>query len=172
MDGVTFTPFRPRCLGRSGSHQGDPAMPTTPPPDAPEPGPSRVDRRRTRHSCAASVESAPPMDAVESAFRLLCIGPDPLALDCARIGHGLPRRQVTLVELRDVLLAGATTKAAREAVWRRLVIAAQTDGPAWVIGAVGVALPGLRRAAGTLMKDYTGDPDDIDSAMLAGFTAR
>lgn len=147
-------------------------MPTTPPPDAPRPGPSRVDRRRTRVASAESVESASAMDAAESAFQLLCTGPDPLALDCARIGHGLPRRQVPLVELRDVLLARVTPKTAREAVWRQLVIAAQTDGAAWVLGAVGVALPGLRKAAGTLMKDYTGDPDDIDSEMVAGFTAR
>ncbi|WP_020670207.1 hypothetical protein [Amycolatopsis nigrescens] len=112
------------------------------------------------------------MNAAESAFRLLCTGPQPLTIDCARIGHGLPRQRVPLVELRNLLLARATTKAAREAVWRQLVIAAQNDGPAWVLGAVGVALPGLRKAAGKLMKDYTGDPDDIDSEVLAGFTAR
>ena len=153
-------------------------MPITPPPDAPDPGPSRVDRRRPRGTNAKSVEtsgesveSTSALDSVESALRLLCAGPDPLALDCTRIGHGLPR-QVPLVELRDLLLARTTTKAAREAVWRRLVIAAQTDDPAWVIGAVGVALPGLRRAAGKLMKDYTGDPDDIDAEMVAAFTAR
>ncbi|ASR36589.1 hypothetical protein BAY61_18065 [Prauserella marina] len=112
------------------------------------------------------------MDAAESAFRLLCTGPAPLALDCAAIGHGLPRRRVTLIELRNLLLAKRTAKAARDAVWRQLVIAAQAHGAAWVLGAVGVGLPGLRRAAGKLMKDYTGDPDDIDSEVLAGFTAR
>ncbi|MTD58152.1 hypothetical protein GKO32_29870 [Amycolatopsis sp. RM579] len=112
------------------------------------------------------------MDAAESAFRLLCTGPEPLAIDCERIGLGLPQERVPLVELRDVLLDRATTEAAREAVWRQLVLAAQTEDPAWVLGAVGVAMPGLRKAAGELATGYSGDVEDIDAEMLAGFTAR
>ncbi|GAA5119654.1 hypothetical protein [Haloechinothrix salitolerans] len=140
-------------------------------PGAHRPEPSRA-RHRDRDTSAESVEFVSAMDAAESAFRLLCTGPEPLAVDCARIGLGLPRRRVPLVELRDVLLDRATTEAAREAVWRQLVIAARTEDPAWVIGAVGVAMPGLRKAAGELATGYTGDVDDIDAEMLAGFTAR
>lgn len=117
-------------------------------------------------------ESASILDTAEATFRLLCIGPEPLAVDCAELGRGLPRRRVPLIELRDVLLDRATTEAAREAVWRQLVTAAQTRGEAWVLGAVGVALPGLRKAAGELATGYSGDVEDIDSEMLAGFTAR
>lgn len=135
------------------------------------PEPSRA-RHRDRDTSAESVEFVSAMDAAESAFRLLCTGPEPLAIDCARIGLGLPQRRVPLVELRDVLLDRATTEAAREAVWRQLVIAAQTSDPAWVVGAVGVAMPGLRNAAGELATGYTGDVDDIDAELLAGFTAR
>lgn len=135
------------------------------------PEPSRA-RHCDRDTSAESVEFASAMDAAESAFRLLCTGPEPLAVDCARIGLGLPQRRVPLVELRDVLLDRATTEAAREAVWRQLVIAAQTSDPAWVVGAVGVAMPGLRKAAGELATGYTGDVDDIDAEVLAGFTAR
>ncbi|MFD9958346.1 hypothetical protein [Amycolatopsis sp. NPDC058986] len=140
-------------------------------PEAHRPQPSRA-RHRDRATVAEPVGSVSVMNAAESAFRLLCTGPEPLAVDCTRIGRGLPRRCVPLVELRDVVLDRATTAAARAAVWRELVLAAQTCGPAWVIGAVGVALPGLRKAAGELATGYTGDVEDIDAEMLAGFTTR
>lgn len=137
------------------------------------PGAHRREPFRARHRDRdTSAESVSALDGVESAFRMLFTGPEPLAVDCARIGRGLPRRRVPLVELRDVLLDRSTTEAAREAVWRQLVLAAQTSDPAWIIGAVGVAMPGLRKAAGELATGYTGDVDDIDAEMLAGFTAR
>lgn len=121
-----------------------------------------------------AVVSSSALDAADAAFRLLCTGPEPLALDCSRLGRGLPQRVAPLTELRDVLLDRdqPVTDAAREAVWRELVIAAQTEDPAWVLGAVGVAMPGLRVAAGKLATGYTGDIDDLDAEVLAGFTAR
>lgn len=128
----------------------------------------QAERRIRRHPDEA--ESV--MDALETAFRLLCTGPDPLSVDCRRLGHRLPKRRVPLVELRDLVLDTATGEAAREAVWRELVTAAQTRGPAWVVGAAGVALPGLRNVARTLVASYTGDPADIDAEVLAGFTQR
>ncbi|WP_409461732.1 hypothetical protein [Amycolatopsis sp. GA6-003] len=130
-------------------------------------------RRRTRPRTGnVPVHTGSVLNIAEEAFRLLCTGPEPLALDCARIGLGLPRRRVPLLELRDVLLDRATSGAAREAAWRELVTAAQTGDPAWVVGAVGVALPGLRKAAGELAAGYLGDVDDIDAELLTGFTAR
>jgi hypothetical protein len=46
------------------------------------------------------------------------------------------------------------------------------DGPAWVIAAVGVAMPGLRGIAGMLATGWRGDTDDLDAELIVGFVAR
>jgi hypothetical protein len=110
-----------------------------------------------------------PLDVVDQTFRLLVCEPGPLALDGARIGHGLPRRQVPLDELRVMLLHPSMSYAARDATWRELVTRARDGGPAWVVGAAGVALPALRQLAGRLAAGYDGDTHDLDAEMLTGF---
>ncbi len=112
-----------------------------------------------------------PMDAVEGAFSLLGCEPDPLSVDGARIGHGLPGRPVPLPELREFLLDPATSFPARDAVWRVLVRKARRDGPGWVVAAAGVALPGLRHLARALTADYDGDANDLYAEILAGFVS-
>jgi hypothetical protein len=60
----------------------------------------------------------------------------------------------------------------RDAVWAELVVRTRRDGPAWVIAAVGIAMPGLRRMAGMLAKGWHGDTSDRDSELLTGFIHR
>ncbi|GAA2779085.1 hypothetical protein GCM10010452_03350 [Crossiella cryophila] len=112
------------------------------------------------------------LDAAEQAFQLLCAGPGPLAVEGAELGHGLPERPVPLTELRRLLLAPGATHALRERVWAHLVRSAQTSKPAWMVGTVGMALPGLRAAAGHLAFGYTGEVEDLDAEVLAGFCDR
>jgi hypothetical protein len=50
----------------------------------------------------------------------------------------------------------------------RTVRRTRADDPAWVIGLVGVATPGLRRAASSLASAYHGDPADLQAEVLAG----
>ena len=116
--------------------------------------------------------SAPgPFDAAEAAFRLLCTGPDPLALHGASIAAGLPGRPVPLDELRILLLHPSTGPRARNLVWAELVRRARAGDPAWMVGLVGVALPGLRRAASSLAAAYRGDLADLQAEVLTGFLA-
>jgi hypothetical protein len=112
-----------------------------------------------------------PFEAAESAFALLCAGPAPLALHTSRIAAGLPDRPVPLDELRVLLLHPATSARTRNLVWAELVRRARAGDPAWVIGLAGVAMPGLRRAAGNLAAAYRGDPADLQAEVLAGFLA-
>jgi hypothetical protein len=112
-----------------------------------------------------------PFEAAESAFALLCAGPQPLALRAARVAAGLPDRPVPLDELRVLLLHPATSAGTRNLVWAELVRRARAGDPAWVIGLAGVAMPGLRRAAGNLAAAYGGDPADLQAEVLAGFLA-
>ena len=110
-----------------------------------------------------------PLDMVDKTFRLLVSEPDPLAVDGAQIGHGLPPRPVPLDELRDMLLHPSLTYGARDVIWRALVGMARSDNPAWLVGATGIALPALRQLAGRLAADYDGDCHDLDAEMLTGF---
>ncbi len=115
--------------------------------------------------------SASPLDSVNFAFRALTEGPAPLALDGRSISTELPQRRIPLDELKRVLLLPSTGLATRDAAWAELVRRARNSGPSWVVGAVGVALPGLRRAAGRLTRGYHGDTADIDAEVLTGFLA-
>jgi len=112
-----------------------------------------------------------PLDSADASFRALTTGPQPLALHTASLASGLPDRLVPLDELRALLLHPATGAGARNKVWAELVRRARSGSPAWVVGLVGVAMPGLRRAAATLAASYRGDPADLHIEILTGFLA-
>lgn len=105
--------------------------------------------------------------AADKAFDLLVRGPNPLRLD-GRTVPGLPRRRLPLNEVRDLLVAGVDSDVS-DTVWRKLSAHARADGPGWVVGAVGVALPGLTRIASRLSHGFAAHADDIGSEVLAGF---
>lgn len=106
--------------------------------------------------------------AVETAFGYLTSQPAPLALD-ARPIPGLPDQAIPLDELRDLLVAQPYASDTTDALWRQLAEHARHWGPAWVLGAVGIALPGLTRMAAKITRSHPRHADDIDSEMLAGF---
>lgn len=108
-----------------------------------------------------------PFDVAANSFRLLTTGPEPLSVDGAAVGGGLPRRRIVLSELAAILMHPSCGHATSDRVWRLLVGRARTGGPAWVIGAVGVALPGLRRAAYRL-RGFSGD---VQAELLTAFLA-
>lgn len=112
-----------------------------------------------------------PLDAAERAFSLLVQPPTHVGFD-GRGFDGLPDEILPLDQLRALLLSPATSVEVRDAVWRELVVRARRDGPAWVVAAVGVAMPGLRRIAGLLASGWHGDADDLDSELIVGFVSR
>jgi hypothetical protein len=114
--------------------------------------------RRARVAQPASVEL---LDEIDYRFRLCGEGPRPLSVDGRALGHGLPRRLVPLVELSAVLMHPSCSLTARDVVWRLLVSNARTGDDSWVVGAVGVALPGLRYRAYLLSRGFTGDVQPV-----------
>ncbi|HVA61351.1 MAG TPA: hypothetical protein VNG13_12575 [Mycobacteriales bacterium] len=119
-----------------------------------------------------------PLDVLDQAFTALVSGPDPLSLDGRTVGRGLPRRLIPLDELKTILLHPSTSYPTREAVWAELVRLSRTGEPAWTVGVTGVAIPGLRRAAGRLSRDYPSHAAlvddyrvDVDAEVLTGFLA-
>jgi hypothetical protein len=121
-----------------------------------------------RHSSSGAHTS---LETAAQAFRMLTTGPDPLSLDGAVIGCGLPRRMIPLRELRAILLHPAAGRRTRDAAWRQIVENAHSGSAAWVVGAVGVALPALRKMAADLGEGYRGDVADLHAAILTGFVA-
>lgn len=117
---------------------------------------------------AARPRSESPFDVIDEAFRLLGCEPAPLAVDGAVIGQKLPARQIPLPELRSRLLHPSCRYQTRDAVLHLLVRRARTDAGAWMVGLVGMLLPGLRAAAGPLVRACPGKADDIEAEMLAG----
>lgn len=113
------------------------------------------------------VLGAQPFDVAANSLRLLTTGPEPLSVDGAALGGGLPRRRIPLSELASILMHPSCDHATSDQVWRLLIGRARTDGPAWVVGAVGVALPGLRQAAYRL-RGFTGD---VQAELLTAFVA-
>jgi hypothetical protein len=86
-----------------------------------------------------------PLDTVETTFRLLATGPQPLALN----GHtiGLRRDAIGLWDLQGLLFHPATDVGVQRAALVELVGRARRQRGAWMIGLVGVLLPGLREHA-------------------------
>jgi hypothetical protein len=83
-----------------------------------------------------------PLEMVETTFRLLATGPQPLALNGPTIG--LRRTSIGLWDLRGLLFHPATDVGVQRAALVELVGRARQHRGAWMIGLVGVLLPGLR----------------------------
>lgn len=124
--------------------------------------------RRTRSSPIGPYGEASPFAALEDAFRLLSAEPRPLALDGSLIECGLPRRAVPFDELRARLRRRSCSYATRDAALNAVLDRAQSEGGAWLVGLVGLLLPGLHRTAKPLVYACPGKAADIEAEMLAG----
>jgi hypothetical protein len=108
----------------------------------------------------------------DEAFSVLVCRPAPLAFDARGLsGLGLPQRLIALDELRDLLVERVVRGPAVDEVWRHLTLAARSWGPEWVVGAVGVAVPGLRAITARLSAGRSRLAEDIDAEVVAGFLA-
>jgi hypothetical protein len=115
-----------------------------------------------------STKPTSALSSAQTAFGLLTCEPAPLAFD-ARPVPGLPNRSMPLDQLRQLLIGVPHYVETTDAVWRQLAHHAREWGSAWVVGAVGVALPGLTGMAVRIARAYPRHADDIDSELLAGF---
>jgi hypothetical protein len=112
--------------------------------------------------------STSAITAADEAFAVLVARPAPLAFDARGI-PGLPGGHLDLLQLRDLLTRRGVPAPVVDAVWRRLVAQARDWGPAWMVAAVGMAVPGLTRVAARLSAGHPAHADDIASEVVAGF---
>jgi hypothetical protein len=108
------------------------------------------------------------LTSAEKAFELLTCEPAPLVFD-ARPVPGLPDTTMPLDRLRTLLMYERYDSDTTDILWRQLARHAREWGPAWVVGAIGVALPALTHLAAKISHGRSRLADDVDSEVLAGF---
>jgi hypothetical protein len=108
------------------------------------------------------------LTTAEKAFELLTCEPAPLVFD-ARPVPGMPDTMMPLDQLRRLLVYERYDSDTTDELWRQLAHHAREWGPAWMVGAIGVALPALTHLAAKISRGYARHADDVDSEVLAGF---
>lgn len=109
-----------------------------------------------------------PLDVAASAFAQLVTGPHPVSVR-GDLFPGLPDREIPVDELRYRLLRRQCRQVTRDAVWAHAVLRSRTQGGAWTVACVGLAIPALLNTCAWVTQRFAGDPDDIHAAVLAGF---
>ncbi|WP_431904032.1 hypothetical protein [Nonomuraea sp. bgisy101] len=113
-----------------------------------------------------------PLDVAEHAFALLMRGPHPLSVDGAALGHGLPALPIPLSELRVMLLHPSCSRTTRDHIWRHLIDQARSERGAWMVAAVALALPMLRRLIAALADKTPAeriDREDLEAEVLTAY---
>lgn len=113
-----------------------------------------------------------PLDVAEHAFALLMRGPHPLSVDGAALGCGLPARPIPLDELRVMLLHPSCSRTTRDHVWRHLIDQARSRRGAWMVAAVALAIPMLRRLVAALADKTPAeriDREDLEAEVMTAY---
>ena len=109
------------------------------------------------------------LDVIERRFLTMTAGPQPLTLDCAALGCGLPAEVLPLDEVRVLLLKRQTSWVTKDAVWQELVRRAHAEPEPWTTVTAAMMMPGLKHIGAKLGSRFPGDRNDLDSATLEGF---
>ncbi|MFE0104455.1 hypothetical protein [Streptomyces sp. NPDC059009] len=125
-------------------------------------------KRVREHEVACPPHRHLPLDAVRLCFGWLATGTSPLRVD-GRPFPGLPNRPVGLEDLQALVLCRSCPRSTRDVVWAELVRRSRTEGAAWTLACVGVALPALTATAHRLAIRTPADPGDVQGEVLAGF---
>ncbi|MEV4416587.1 hypothetical protein [Catellatospora sp. NPDC049609] len=110
------------------------------------------------------------LDAVRVEFSRL-LARDVLWLEHRQCGD-LPEPVMSLSQVRDLMLGGSASDELADGVWRVLVERVRDEGGPWMTAAVGMALPGLCRAARRARPHWRGAAEDLEGELLTGFLSR
>jgi hypothetical protein len=135
-----------------------------------EDGPKMASRSRTAGSTSALRVAQQVFAAATSEPTNLFVRREDFAGEAAGlVREHLPVGRILLRPLRDVLLCRQTPLPVRDAVWRELIMRGRADRSSWLVVALGMAMPGLRREVRALSVSFSGDRDDLESAVALGF---
>jgi hypothetical protein len=83
------------------------------------------------------------------------------------LGDGFADRVIPVTELRAMLLHPACDHMRRQQAWIAVVNKARGKGGAWMIAAVGLVMPGLKRVAARIPADLPCERAEVEQEMLA-----
>jgi hypothetical protein len=88
----------------------------------------------------------PPFTVLEETFRLQSAEPHPLVVDGRQLGHGVPRRQVPIVDLRWIVTRPTASSDLHDRVIKVVPGRIRQHRAAWVAVLGGLVLRGPRAA--------------------------
>lgn len=92
-----------------------------------------------------------------------------LMIDGEEAGHGLPPHMIPLAELRDIVLDAATDPEVKESIWCQVVTQVSKGDEDWLLGAVWLMVPGLRKITNQISAGIWAIQKDIESEVIEGF---
>jgi hypothetical protein len=127
-----------------------------------------VDERRRHHEGESAMgEMSSPLRSAEREF--LRLAPEALRMQGREADGWLADREFSLLELRDVLMHRSTPHAVRDGVWRRVIASARVSQE-WMVGAIGLGMPGLRSVASRTTRGLgTSGVEEVEAEVLIGF---
>ncbi|WP_158852038.1 hypothetical protein [Saccharothrix deserti] len=117
----------------------------------------------------SNVPHMSPLARLAMQFTALIQQNPQLVLDGWEVGGSLPDRMIPLDELSGLLLQRRVDWQTKDAAWAEIVRRVQSDDQFWTVGALGVGLPGLRRAARLVKDEVNGDAGDVEADVIIGF---
>jgi hypothetical protein len=110
-----------------------------------------------------------PFTVLEQTFRLLGAEPDPVALDGRRLGHGLPYRQIPILEVRRIVTRPTTASDLQDHIVSEVLGRLSQQPATWVVVLGGLLLPALRcRASDLLACDPRRCAFQVEAELLSG----
>lgn len=106
-------------------------------------------------------------DAIEAQMARASLA-SALSVDGAKVG--LPPGPLAMRDLRPIALDPSTDPALRDGLWRELARLARTDGDVWLLAAIWMMIPGFRKISARLSPGASGERNDIEAEIIAGFT--
>jgi len=115
-----------------------------------------------------SSDSRSSLDVADDAFTVMIQGPRPLELNLA----GIPRLRATdgsLPAVRILLARPDLPGEVLDGIWGRIL--GRRPAREWTVAAVGLMMPALRHVSRTFGPVFSGESEDLDGEVLAGFLA-
>lgn len=106
-------------------------------------------------------------DAIEAQMTRASLA-STLSIDGSKFG--LPAGPLTMLDLRSLALDPATDPALRDTLWQELVRLVRTSADVWLLAAIWMMIPGFRKISARLSPGASGERNDIEAEIIAGFT--
>lgn len=110
-----------------------------------------------------------PFDTLRRAFAALLADPCPLVLPAGELSFLSPGRDLSLPQVKAMLLAPSTRAGVKRELWSAIVVRSQSGQSAWTVAAAGLAYPALAGRVLRVCRTSPGDAHEIQAEILVEF---